>query len=59
MNRNRINKNKLRKGNINMSDKNSKKIKIKCPNCGGTGIVAVGECCAVCFGAGTIKAEKA
>lgn len=36
-----------------------KKVKIKCPNCGGTGTVAVGECCGVCCGVGTIEAEKA
>ena len=42
-----------------MSNKNSKKITIKCPNCGGTGIVAVGEYCGVCCGTGTIKAERA
>lgn len=42
-----------------MSNSDNKKIIIKCPNCGGSGVVAVGEYCEMCCGTGKIEAEKA
>lgn len=43
---------------MQLDNNSTKKIKVKCPNCGGTGVVAVGEYCSWCLGEGTIEVEK-